>query len=260
MTSSVLSSLHTGFFPFLQHRQLVFQLIQTDFPSLQRIANMSILPGSMQKELASFQSLTAKDIAPVPLVGDKGPISDQIDFTGNKRTIVTFLRHCGCPCTLQIRAMPPDHQPRLTNLTPVAEKTFRRLTAFSVKHPEVRCIAVSHSSPEATDRWVVAVGGEWEVEVVVDPGRELYAQWGLGPSTAWHALSPWTLYRAYRLGQDEGIWNRATESGSRWQTGGVFAVDEAGFVRHARVAATADEVPDFDEVLAALDRGRNGLP
>ncbi|KAK2066568.1 hypothetical protein P8C59_000373 [Phyllachora maydis] len=200
---------------------------------------MSILPGSMQKELASFQSLTAKDIAPVPLVGDKGPISDQIDFTGNKRTIVTFLRHCGCP---------------------FAEKTFRRLTAFSVKHPEVRCIAVSHSSPEATDRWVVAVGGEWEVEVVVDPGRELYAQWGLGPSTAWHALSPWTLYRAYRLGQDEGIWNRATESGSRWQTGGVFAVDEAGFVRHARVAATADEVPDFDEVLAALDRGRNGLP
>lgn len=111
---------------------------------------------------------------------------------------------------------------------------------------------MSHSTRDATDKWVIEVGGEWETRVLVDPERDLYAQWGLGTSSAWHALSPRAIYSTYRLGRDEGIWNRAAESGSRWQTAGAFAVDAEGYVRWASVAKVADEVPDLDEALRVL--------
>lgn len=96
------------------------------------------------------------------------------------------------------------------------------------------------------------VGGNWDVSVVVDYERELYAQWGLGVSSTWHVLNPMSLYRTIRLGKDEGIWNRTTESGTRWQTSGAFAVDADGVVRWAKVAATADDLPDLHEALGAL--------
>lgn len=83
---------------------------------------------------------------------------------------------------------------------------------------------------------MIEVGGEWEVEVLVDDGRALYAQWGLGEAgSAWYNMNPWALYSAYRLGRDEGIWGTAVEAGdttgSRYQMGGAFAVDADGFVR-----------------------------
>jgi hypothetical protein len=134
----------------------------------------------------------------------------------------------------------------------VAEKVFKKLAELSTTRPEVHYIAVSHSSPEATERWVVQVGGNWDVEVIVDWERELYAQWGLGVSNTWHVLNPLSLYNVIRLGKDEGIWNRPTESGSRWQTGGAFAVDSKGVVKWAKVAASADDVPDLDAALTAL--------
>lgn len=96
------------------------------------------------------------------------------------------------------------------------------------------------------------VGGNWEVEVVVDFERELYARWGLGISNTWHAVGPLTLWRTLQLGKAEGIWNRPTESGNRWQTGGAFAVTKDGDVAWAKVAASADDLPDLDAALASL--------
>ncbi len=116
-------------------------------------------------------------------------------------------------------------------------------------------IAISHSSEEATEKWIIAVGGEWDVNVIVDADRELYAKWGLGVGTAWHVLNPWSIYSVYRLGKKEKIWNRPTESGNRWQTSGSFAVDGKGIVRWGRVAKTADDIPDFNEALQALGVG-----
>lgn len=113
-------------------------------------------------------------------------------------------------------------------------------------------MAVSHSSPEATERWVVQVGGNWEVEVVVDHERELYAQWGLGTSSTWHVLSPLSLYKTFQLGKQENIWNRATESGNRWQTAGAFGVDADGTVRWVQVAASADDMPNLDEAVRTM--------
>lgn len=136
---------------------------------------------------------------------------------------------------------------------------FRALTHYSTRHPNVHFVAVSHSSSEATERWVIQVGGNWDVEVVIDEERELYARWGLGVASTWHVLSPLVLYRALQLGKQEHIWNRPTESGSRWQTAGAFAIaprtaapPDAGTVRWAHVAGAADDLPDLVQALAAV--------
>lgn len=91
--------------------------------------------------------------------------------------------------------------------------------------------------------------------MVVDVERETYAQWGLGVSSAWHVLNPWSLYSVYRLGKQEKIWNKPTESGNRWQTSGSFAIDERGVVKWTKVASAADDVPDFKDALEALGVG-----
>ncbi|POR37119.1 Uncharacterized protein TPAR_02616 [Tolypocladium paradoxum] len=183
-------------------------------------------------ELESFKTPAAKDVAPTPKVGSKAPSTSQLPLPDGRKTLVLFLRHCGCP---------------------FAEKTFKALTAVSDKHKNVvHCIAVSHSSAEATERWVPQVGGVWQTDIIVDEGRDLYAEWGLGLSSTWHVISPFALYSAYRLGADEGIWNRPTESGSRWQTSGAFAVDEDGTVRWEHVSSTAADLPNFGAALEAL--------
>lgn len=88
--------------------------------------------------------------------------------------------------------------------------------------------------------------------MVVDDEREIYAAWGLGLSSYWHAMGPGNLYSAVQLGKSEGIWNRTVESGTRWQTGGAFAVDRGGKVRWVSVARTASDVPDLGAALKAL--------
>ena len=60
----------------------------------------------------------------------------------------------------------------------VAEKTFKNLTAFSTRNPQIHCIAVVQAPPATTEAWAISCGGEWDVEVVSDPERRLYAQWG----------------------------------------------------------------------------------
>lgn len=83
------------------------------------------------------------------------------------------------------------------------------------------------------------------MHIINDVDRSLYAAWGLGTSSYWHVLSPSGLYAVYALGKKRDIWNRPTESGSRWQTAGSWAVDGQGIVRWGEKAGKADEVPDF---------------
>ncbi|KAI0841705.1 hypothetical protein F5Y06DRAFT_197811 [Hypoxylon sp. FL0890] len=186
---------------------------------------------SPTQEVDSSKTHFTKDVPPAPQVGAKAPVHPNLAFPTDKPTIIVFLRHCGCP---------------------FAEKTFKTLTSLSTQYHDVNFIAVSHSSPEATERWVVSVGGNWDVNVVVDYERELYAQWGLGVSNTWHVFSPVTLYKTLKLAKDEHIFNRNNESGSRWQTSGAFAVDVDGTVRWAKVAASADDLPDLDAALTSL--------
>ncbi|KID73078.1 Thioredoxin-like fold protein, partial [Metarhizium brunneum ARSEF 3297] len=181
-------------------------------------------------EIESMKSPESKDVAPEPKVGENAPTAPELALPDGRKTLILFLRHCGCP--------------------------------LSEMQRDVHCIAVSHSSPEATERWIPQVGGAWHTDIIIDEGRDLYAKWGLGLSNTWHAFNPMALYSVYRLGADEGIWNRPTESGSRWQKSGAFAVDEAGMVRWRHISKTADDLPDFDAALEAVgivsdDQGKN---
>ncbi|KAM7222397.1 hypothetical protein V8F06_002175 [Rhypophila decipiens] len=209
-------------------------------------------------------------IGPTLKPGVRTPKSDLIQFPRSKPVVVVFLRHCGCP---------------------FAEKTFRLLTKFSSRnHNQIHCIAVTQaSSREAAEKWVIANGGEWDVEVLTDPSRELYARWGLGLASAWQVFGPMQVAEAYKLGVNEGIWGNSMSSldsasrpgtteyghgaaagddqseegakggrsnGNRWQMGGVFAVDEFGIVRWAHVGTSASDMPDLKQAKKALVEAR----
>jgi len=88
--------------------------------------------------------------------------------------------------------------------------------------------------------------------VVVDHERQVYVQYGLGISSFWHVLNPWSMSAVFKLGRDENIWNRPTESGSRWQTAGVFAMDSNGVVRYSHPSQATDDLGDFDNALQGL--------
>ncbi|KAL1652027.1 hypothetical protein SLS58_000150 [Diplodia intermedia] len=196
---------------------------------------------TFQQELTSWLSPEAKKTNEAPAIGSKAPSSEQlaIPAADGRPVVVTFLRHCGCP---------------------FAEKTFRNLREAASRNPDIRFVAVSHSDQAATDRWLDSLGGgKGSTELLIDAERDLFAQWGLGASSLWHVLSPWSMYSVYRLGRDEGIWNRPTESGNRWQMAGSFAVDGEGVVRWGGPAKQADDVPGFGEAVGALKQTKASL-
>lgn len=187
---------------------------------------------TFRQELCSWLSPTSVPTSPVPLVGSQAPSTTKLPLGSRKPTIITFLRHCGCP---------------------FAEKTFLRFRSAASAHPNTKFIAVSHSDQPSTDKWLEAVGGPGSVEMIIDPDREIYAQWGLGVASFWHVLSPIGMWNVYRVGKDENIWNRPTQSGSRWQTSGSFAVDSEGYVNWGQPAPGADWIPDFEEAVGAIE-------
>ncbi|ERS99674.1 uncharacterized protein SPSK_09717 [Sporothrix schenckii 1099-18] len=203
----------------------------------------------MAQQTPAASKATGPVVAPVPVVDGPAPPSPEFNMPRSKPVLIVFLRQCG---------------------DPFAEKTFRSLAALSEDRPELTCIAVSQASREVTDLWVADIGGAWEVEVVADPERSLYARWGLGLNTSWQMFNPRALYATYALGRDEGIWSRAwgghkkvpvpsgstTESGSgsspngnKWQMGGAFAVDVAGGIRWVHVPVASEDIIDFNPVL-----------
>jgi hypothetical protein len=66
------------------------------------------------------------------------------------------------------------------------------------------------------------------------------------------------MYSAYKLAKDEKIWNKGTESGTRWQTAGSFGVDAEGVVKWVQVAKTADDLPDLKEAMKTVGVGNPG--
>lgn len=198
---------------------------------------------TFQQELSSWYAPKSPSSIPdPPSIGSKAPSTPKIKLQPGQPTILTFLRHCGCP---------------------FAEKTFLNLRETAKAHKSIAFIAISHSDQAATDTWLKSLsqaGSEpSNLQVIVDEQLEAYAAWGLGPSGYAHALSPRSLYEVWKLGREEGIWNRPTESGSRWQTSGSWAVDAKGVVRWGRPAERADDVLGFGEGVSSLEgEGREG--
>ncbi|EPE26905.1 Thioredoxin-like protein [Glarea lozoyensis ATCC 20868] len=174
------------------------------------------------------------EVAPTPVVGKQAPATAKLRLPpmDGRPAVVVFLRHAGCP---------------------FAEKTFIELRRLANKYTRLQFFAVSHSSKQATDRWISQMGGAWSVQIVVDEEREVYAAWGLGISTTYHLLNPWTQIARTKLGKEEGNWGREVDpSGNRWQTGGAWSTDELGLVRWGAANNTADDLPNLIEACRAL--------
>ena len=163
----------------------------------------------------------------------------------------------------------------------VAQKTFLTLRALANKYPNIACIAVSHSSAAATQKWVDLLGGAWTVQVVIDEDRAVYSAWGLGLGSVWSVLNPNTQIQGWKekgwLGQavaqsisrtgtaakgvpayqtgGTGVIDAegpTTVMGNKWQTSGAWAVDGSGKVAWGRRADRADDVLDLEEAVKAL--------
>jgi len=191
----------------------------------------------MQEYISWTSWTTPKELREVPSAGSPAPDVPSLDLPKDGRPVVlAFLRHAGCP---------------------FAEKTYLDLREVAKEHRDIDFMAVSHSSGTATSTWLKSLpqagSKPGNLRTVVD--AESYAAFGLGPSSFAHVLSPAGLYEVWRLGQQEGIWNRPTESGSRWQTSGFFAIDSEGIVRWGRAARRADDIPDFEDAVEAVEQG-----
>lgn len=191
------------------------------------------------KALKSWQTPVPPpvEVADTPILGTRAPNSMKFRLPAEdgRSTLVVFLRHTGCPCpSLQflyvlLQMSNPRSAHSLTYLPePVAEKNFLELRRIANKYPQLHCVAISHASKAATDRWITQIGGAWAVKVVIDEEREVYASWGLGVSTTYHLLNPWTQVAIRKLGTNENIWAREVDpSANRWQVGGCWATDES---------------------------------
>jgi hypothetical protein len=131
--------------------------------------------------------------------------------------LVAFLRHVGGP---------------------FAERDVKNLVAWAKENPDVRVFVVSHGTRQATNEWLVKIGGAEGLAVIIDKQRELYAEWGLGDSNVLHFLGLRSLLGVVRL-WFFGIYNRPA-SGTRWQRSGIFLVKN-GQISWRFIPKTANE-------------------
>lgn len=127
---------------------------------------------------------------------------------------------------------------------------------------------MSHSSQQATQRWIDLLGGAWNIEVVIDEDRSLYAAWGLGLGSVWYLFNPTTQAQGWkekgwlgetvagelqRRGADgpvdasEHRRDPSTAMGTKWQEAGAFAVDGQATVIWGGKATRADDMLDLEE-------------
>ncbi|KAL5906110.1 hypothetical protein ACKVV7_010505 [Pyricularia oryzae] len=77
--------------------------------------------------------------------------------------------------------------------------TFLALRTLANRHQQtLTCIAVSHSSEAATKKWLDLLGGAWNVQIVVDEDRSVYAAWGLGLGNTWYLFNPTTQIQGWK--------------------------------------------------------------
>eukprot|EP01111_Echinosteliopsis_oligospora_P001186 TRINITY_DN1167_c0_g1_i2.p1 TRINITY_DN1167_c0_g1~~TRINITY_DN1167_c0_g1_i2.p1 ORF type:complete len:198 (-),score=54.86 TRINITY_DN1167_c0_g1_i2:199-792(-) len=189
---------------------------------------------TLATEISSWNPFfTTPNLGPELKIGDAAPSSEQIPVPSNKKPfIVVFLRHCGCP---------------------FAEKAFKQLRSTAEdNYNDIHFYAVSHSDESATAKWLEAVGGQGKIQMIIDDSRQLYAKWGLGHASLAHVLNPTSLGEVSKLKEEEGIDMRPTESGSRWQEGGSFAVDENGKIIWGGKSESAEDIGDFQEAVRKL--------
>ncbi|KAK4178242.1 hypothetical protein QBC36DRAFT_368960 [Triangularia setosa] len=198
-----------------------------------------------------------------PRIGDVAPVdpdrllSSQLGPSeGNRKTIVVFLRCVGCA---------------------FAQQTFVELRTLSIKHRDLVFLAISHSSPAATEKWVSLIGGKGNVKLVYDPKRTIYASWGLGTGGWGYLLNVNTQVNGFKTkgwlgttvaasvertegfsfmkkqgqGQQGGV-EEGMKMGNKWQEAGGWAVDGKGRVVWGGKLGRADESLGLEEGVKLL--------
>ncbi len=176
--------------------------------------------------------------APIPVAaacpkkGDAAPLDRDRKLTvgGGKPVVVVFLRCVGCA---------------------FAQKTFLNLRTLANRYAgQLTCVAVSHSSFPATKKWLDLLGGSWNVQVVIDEDRAVYAAWGLGLGSVWYVLNPGTQIQAWKetgwLGQSVATYmeqRKADGSGSSGDKGGSSR-DPYGVTHNTGGSGVVDAVPE----------------
>lgn len=117
------------------------------------------------------------------------------------------------------------------------------------------------------------LGGAWNVQVVIDEDRAIYAAWGIGLGTVWSYFNPATQTAAWKekgwLGASvagamqrqsvssstptgPGVDGAAGEEGpttvmgNKWQQAGAFGIDGRGRVIWGGKAKSADDLMDLE--------------
>lgn len=215
-------------------------------------------------ELQSLLVAASFQTAGAPVLGSRAPSTEVLELPepAGRPVIITFLRHCGCPCASYRSTSACIHLIStgfFFVIRVVAEKSFRKLHETAKSRTDVAFIAVSHSSSAHTTVWIDSLAltnSELpNLRIIVDESCSLYGTWGLGSSSFLHWMSPSSLWSAVKMGREEGIWNRPTESGSRWQMSGSWAVDGEGIAKWGGPSKRADDedVWKFEEALKALN-------
>lgn len=159
-------------------------------------------------------------VANAPRVGEPAPHDRdrELTFGNGKKVIVVFLRCVGCACEYPVSSLFCSSVFHLTPST-VAQKTFVQLRTIATRFPnDVTCIAVSHSSAAATQKWLDLLGGAWNVQIVIDEDRAVYAAWGLGLGSVWYVLNPTTTVAGFK----EKGWLGASVAGSLKRSGALM--------------------------------------
>ncbi|KAL6872094.1 hypothetical protein J3F83DRAFT_713947 [Trichoderma novae-zelandiae] len=120
-------------------------------------------------------------LAPVPRIGEVAPLDrgKRLELGRRSKCLVVFLRCVGCA---------------------FAQKAFLQLRDMSNRHAGyITCIAVSHASERATNKWIDMLGGSRNVQIVIDQEHAIYAAWGLGTaSSVWYVLGPSTQVQSWK--------------------------------------------------------------
>ncbi|KAK1590904.1 uncharacterized protein LY79DRAFT_195550 [Colletotrichum navitas] len=180
-------------------------------------------------------------VAEVPKIGDLAPLDRdrKLEFGRGRPVLVVFLRCVGCA---------------------FAQKTFLALRALANKHAnKLTCIAVSHSSSAATQKWIDMLGGAWNVQIVIDEDRAIYAAWGLGLGSVWYVFNPTSQVQGWKekgwLGEKvAGAIQRtgtgaASPSPAPVQRRGTGSTNQKGSITPAGGAAAGEEIEGPSTVL-----------
>ncbi|KAK0392894.1 hypothetical protein NLU13_2388 [Sarocladium strictum] len=165
------------------------------------------------------------DVARVPRIGDPAPrdAEGRLVFVRGRRTLVVFLRCVGCA---------------------FAQKTFLNLRTLSNKYNgALDCVAVSHSSAQATRRWIDMLGGAWDVRVIIDERRALYAAYGLGLGSVWYVLNPATQVQGWR----EKGWLGDKVAGAMARGGGGGGGGDRGYRARQQQQQQSSSVRDVQQ-------------